>query len=202
MSTQNFTTKNLANIITWSRFILTVLIGLFYAVSIPYLYEVIFILFSIASISDFFDGYFARKFGTFSKFGRCFDQIFDKLLVILMIVLLVDSQILPFWMAIFVISREIYVSGIREYMGDIGKVLPVSKIGKWKTGFQIVATGSTVFASCKHFYSFVASCKFCSMITPFVLLLEYLPTVSYVLFLISIFLSFYSAFLYSKAAFC
>lgn len=96
-------------------------------------------LFVIAGITDFFDGYLARKLNAQSSFGRFLDPIADKLLVAAALVMLVrsgEAHVIP---AIAILSREILVSGLREFLAEIQVPLPVSKLGKYKTALQMLA---------------------------------------------------------------
>ena len=100
--------------------------------------------YAIAAISDFFDGYLARIWNARSVFGRVFDPIADKLLVAALLLCLVAAgliagiDLIP---VIAIILRELLVSGLREYLGQAGHTLPVSKLAKWKTTVQLIALG-------------------------------------------------------------
>lgn len=96
-------------------------------------------LFVFAAITDFLDGYLARKWNAQSSFGRFLDPIADKLLVAAALLMLVhggEADVIP---AIAIISREILVSGLREYLSEIQVPMPVSTLGKWKTALQMAA---------------------------------------------------------------
>ena len=103
-----------------------------------------FALYAFAGISDFLDGYLARRWQAGSAFGRIFDPIADKLLVAALLLCLIASglvagiDLIP---VIVIILRELLVSGLREYLGQTGAVLPVSRLAKWKTAVQLVALG-------------------------------------------------------------
>jgi cardiolipin synthase (CMP-forming) len=99
-------------------------------------------LFAIACITDWFDGYFARRYHQISRFGRFLDPIADKLLVAAALVMLVDSGTLKglnVLAALIILAREILVSGLREFLAELRVGLPVSQLAKWKTGVQMVA---------------------------------------------------------------
>ncbi len=101
------------------------------------------LIFSIAAITDWLDGYYARKLNQSSAFGAFLDPVADKLMVAVALVLLVQSDPSP-WLAIpaaVIIGREIAISALREWMAEIGRrsVVAVSNLGKWKTTFQITA---------------------------------------------------------------
>jgi len=107
--------------------------------------EIVFWLFILASLTDYLDGFVARKFNGSSKFGRMLDPIADKMLVAAVLVLLAfDRQanglpradLIP---VIIIILREILVSGLREFLALENVAMPVTKLAKWKTTFQFLA---------------------------------------------------------------
>ena len=103
-----------------------------------------FAIFIAACITDWLDGYLARIWEQQSNLGRMLDPIADKLLVgatLLMLVYTRDIDGWSIWAAIIILSREILVSGLREYLGELRVSVPVTKIAKWKTTVQLVAIG-------------------------------------------------------------
>src|SRR5499427_5986783 len=101
-------------------------------------------LFIAAAVTDFFDGYLARKWGEQSAFGRMLDPIADKLLVAsCLLMLAADGTIRGWslWAAIVILCREILVSGLREYLAELRVSVPVTQLAKWKTTLQLVAVG-------------------------------------------------------------
>src|SRR5712675_3763370 len=101
-------------------------------------------LFIAAGITDFLDGYLARKWGEFSSFGRMLDPIADKLLVAsCLLMLAADGTIRGWslWAAIVILCREILVSGLREYLAELRVSIPVTALAKWKTAIQLIAIG-------------------------------------------------------------
>ncbi len=102
------------------------------------------VLFALAAITDFFDGYLARKWGTVSPIGQMLDPIADKLLVgALLIAFAYDGTFSKFDLipAIAIMMREIFISGLREFLGNKKIILPVSMLAKYKTTVQLVALG-------------------------------------------------------------
>ena len=99
---------------------------------------VAFILFVIASLTDFFDGYLARKYNLVTDFGKFMDPLADKILVISALVIFVDLDYIPSWMSIIVIAREFLISGIRMLAAAKGDVIPAGKLGKYKTTSQMI----------------------------------------------------------------
>lgn len=103
------------------------------------------VIFSAAAITDYFDGKIARQRKIVSSFGRMLDPIADKLLVGAALMLLAGFGRLSDWAllpAIVIMLREILVSGLREYLAELRVGLPVTKLAKWKTGFQMGALGT------------------------------------------------------------
>jgi len=102
------------------------------------------ILFVAAAVTDWFDGYFARRYHQISRLGRFLDPIADKLLVAAALLMLVHSGPLKgvhVLAALIILAREILVSGLREFLAELRVGLPVSSLAKWKTGVQMVAIG-------------------------------------------------------------
>ncbi len=126
---------NLPTLITFSR-ILIILPFVLLAPKNPFLGAV---LFSIASITDYFDGYYARKRKEVTKLGILLDPIADKLLVISALVLLVDMEIVPAWISIIIIAREFVVTGLRIVALTKEIVIPAEMGGKLKVTAQITA---------------------------------------------------------------
>lgn len=104
-------------------------------------------IFIVAAITDFFDGYLARIWAQQSSLGRMLDPIADKLLVAACLMMLVADKTISgwsIWAAIVILSREILVSGLREFLAELRVSVPVSTIAKWKTTLQLVAVGFLV----------------------------------------------------------
>lgn len=96
-------------------------------------------LFLVASITDFLDGYFARKFKQITKLGMILDPIADKLLVITALIVLVDLVKIPAWIATVIILREFIITTLRFYALSRGIVIPAENTGKAKTVLQMIA---------------------------------------------------------------
>lgn len=100
--------------------------------------------FSVASVTDFFDGYLARIWKQTTPIGRMLDPIADKLLVSSCLLLLCADRTIygwSSWAALIILCREILVSGLREYLAELKVIVPVSRLAKWKTFAQMVAIG-------------------------------------------------------------
>ena len=114
-------------------------------------------IFIIAGVTDYLDGYFARAWAQHSALGRMLDPIADKLLVAAALMMLAANQTIAgwsLWAAIIIMSREILVSGLREFLGGVSVGVPVTQLAKYKTTLQMVAiafllshpAGNDVFA--------------------------------------------------------
>lgn len=101
-------------------------------------------LFIVAAITDFLDGHIARTYKVESAFGRFLDPIADKLLVVACLFMFAALGRIQGWSAlpaVIILLREVLISGLREYLGGQGVILPVSQLAKWKTAVQMVAIG-------------------------------------------------------------
>ncbi|WP_102226062.1 CDP-diacylglycerol--glycerol-3-phosphate 3-phosphatidyltransferase [Acidimangrovimonas sediminis] len=99
-------------------------------------------LFVIASVTDWIDGYLARRWQQESKFGAMLDPIADKAMVVIALVVITGYSGMNPWLilpATVILFREVFVSGLREYLGDKAGLLKVTKLAKWKTTFQMLA---------------------------------------------------------------
>jgi CDP-diacylglycerol---glycerol-3-phosphate 3-phosphatidyltransferase len=96
-------------------------------------------IFAIASITDWLDGYIARRMGIVTLFGKFLDPIADKLIVAAALIMILPYDRAPAWMVLVILSREIIITGLRSIASTEGIVIPASNLGKFKTIFQIVA---------------------------------------------------------------
>lgn len=96
-------------------------------------------IFGIASITDFLDGYLARHSGEITKLGVILDPIADKFLVVSALIVLVDMERLPAWIAIIIIVREFLITGLRAIALSKNVIIPAEMGGKMKTFTQIIA---------------------------------------------------------------
>ena len=133
---------NLSNILTICRIlVIPIIVALIYLKS-PFYGWLAFLLFCLASITDYFDGYLARIRNEVSNLGTFLDPIADKLLVASVILILTSKEVITDWEtipALIILLREIAVSGLREYLAGIKVSVPVSKISKLKTSLQLIA---------------------------------------------------------------
>ena len=137
---------NMPNLLTIARILFAALIALiliFFPSKLSYLIS--FILFCLAGITDFFDGWLARRKNEISDLGRMLDPIADKILVISTLVVLISSGIIEGYnliAALIIIYREIFISGLREFLGSKSLVVNVTKVAKWKTAIQFITISS------------------------------------------------------------
>ncbi|MFO7686902.1 MAG: CDP-diacylglycerol--glycerol-3-phosphate 3-phosphatidyltransferase [Desulfobacterales bacterium] len=97
------------------------------------------LLFSAAAITDYLDGYLARRRGLETTLGKVMDPVADKLLVSSAFIMIASHNWIPAWMVCIIIGRELAVSGLRNLIAGEGEDLSASWLGKYKTGFQIAA---------------------------------------------------------------
>jgi cardiolipin synthase (CMP-forming) len=136
--------KSFANKLTVSRIAVIPVLLLFLAIPHAWAAWLAVVLFIAAGVTDWLDGYMARRDNQVTKIGQFLDPIADKLLVSAVILVLVSTQqigglsVLP---AIIILMREVAVSGLREFLAGLRVSVPVSRMAKWKTAIQMVALG-------------------------------------------------------------
>ena len=108
------------------------------------------LFFGLASITDFLDGYFARRQGSVTVLGKFLDPLADKLLVSMTMIMLIPLGRIPVWMVIVIIAREMAVTGLRAVAVSEGIVIQASRLGKYKTVLQAMA----MLGLCLHYAYF------------------------------------------------
>ena len=139
----------LPNILTLSRIVAVPLLVILLWHPQPSHYALCFALYVLMGVTDYFDGYLARAQGAVSRLGVFLDPIADKIMVAAVIVMLVFTRDIDEWnvvAAIVILVREIAVSGLREFLAQLSVSVPVSKLAKWKTTFQLVSLGGIILA--------------------------------------------------------
>ncbi|MBJ3761685.1 CDP-diacylglycerol--glycerol-3-phosphate 3-phosphatidyltransferase [Maribius pontilimi] len=134
---------NLPNILTFLRLLAAPGVAvMFLYFNRPWADWFALVLFLGAAITDWFDGYLARSWQQESRFGAMLDPIADKAMVIIALLVIVGYSSMSPWLvlpATFIVFREVFVSGLREFLGAQAKLLQVTKLAKWKTTAQMVA---------------------------------------------------------------
>ncbi len=129
--------------LTLARVIAIPLMGLAYYVDLPHNTIIAALIFIVAAITDWLDGYLARRLNQASAFGAFLDPVADKLIVAtaLAVLLQQDPRLAVMIPAAIIIGREITISALREWMAELGQrsKVNVAGLGKWKTGFQMTA---------------------------------------------------------------
>ncbi len=97
------------------------------------------VLFSLAAITDWLDGYLARRMQIVTVFGKFLDPIADKLIVMAALIMILPYDRVPAWMVLVILGREIIITGLRGIASSEGIVIAASDLGKFKTIFQLVA---------------------------------------------------------------
>ena len=147
MTDTRFDMARLPNYLTYARIAAIPVIMAFLLADNTVLRWLALLLYIAAAATDYFDGYLARKYGTVSPIGRMLDPIADKLLVGALLLVFCFEGSFGGWdlvPATIILLREIFVSGLREFMGTEKIVVPVSKLAKYKTATQLVALGVVI----------------------------------------------------------
>lgn len=203
------TRRQIPNLLTFGR-VAAVPISLALMVAAPATApQLLLWIFVAASITDFFDGYLARKWNAVSPIGAMLDPVADKLLVALMLVYLltVFGNIL-FLPVVIILLRELYISGLREFLSARGGELPVSKGGKWKTALQMGAVTLYLFfhayaptnGECPLFLPDIDGVSGCAALSLVELTVRNINLPAFLLLWLSAILALTSAFSYTRAA--
>ena len=124
---------NIPNILTISRLFLTLPLIIFLEINKT---KFVFALIILGGITDYFDGYFARKLNLKTKFGAIIDPLADKIFLLIPLLWPSKMEIIPFWSLALILFRELIISALRTTMKD---GLPASQLGKYKTFFFFIA---------------------------------------------------------------
>jgi len=96
-------------------------------------------IFGIAAVTDFVDGWLARKWGVVTILGKFLDPLADKLIVMVALIMLIPLDRVPAWAVFLILAREMIVTGLRSIASSEGIVIDASELGKYKTIYQMVA---------------------------------------------------------------
>ena len=144
---------NLPNTISLSRIAFVPFLAVVLWFDSPFARWTALILYTIGCISDFLDGYFARREQQISELGRMLDPVADKCLIVTVIFMLVVTQriegfnIIP---SLIILLRELLVSSLREFLADLRMQMHVSDVAKWKTALQMIAMGFFIVGDAVH----------------------------------------------------
>lgn len=133
---------NLPNKLTLLRIVLIVPFLIFLELNMSIAALLIFV---IASVTDFLDGYIARKNNLITKFGKLMDPLADKILVLSALTVFVELHYIPSWMVIIIFTREFLVTGLRILAATDGIVISAAKLGKYKTASQMIVIIIVIF---------------------------------------------------------
>lgn len=129
--------KQLPNIITIARGVFTLMIIALFLIDHEKYMPTIFILFIVASLSDFIDGYLARRWHVVSEFGKLADPLLDKVLVFSLLILVFEFNVVPQIIILLLILRDLTIDSLRSYATARGISMPAITSAKWKTTFQM-----------------------------------------------------------------
>jgi CDP-diacylglycerol--glycerol-3-phosphate 3-phosphatidyltransferase len=144
---------SLPNLLTLSRILAVPILVFLLWRPAPLDYAITFVLYCVVGITDYFDGYLARAKGQISRLGQFLDPIADKIMIAAVLMMLISSRkanpvpeiaglhIIP---ALVILLREIIVSGLREFLAPLNISVPVSRLAKWKTAFQLISLGALI----------------------------------------------------------
>jgi CDP-diacylglycerol--glycerol-3-phosphate 3-phosphatidyltransferase len=132
---------NAPNLLSFSRIVATILVFALVIVDQSWAFLVATVVFFLASITDFFDGYLARRYHLVSPLGIFLDLTADKVFVAAILVAFVQLGLVPAWIVVIIIAREFLVTGLRSMAAAKGTVIPAGKLGKQKTFITLVAIG-------------------------------------------------------------
>ena len=136
---------SLANILTYLRIVLTPVFAVFMLSGDSVLVQWAFVIYCIAAVTDFWDGWLARRMGGETRIGRFLDPLADKFLTIAAFVCFIYLDLIPLWMVVIVVLRDVAVTGLRMYAEWKGKPVTTMKSAKWKTFLQLAFIFYTLF---------------------------------------------------------
>src|SRR5262249_3842593 len=140
---------NIPTILTLIRILAVPLVIVVFYLPFHWGHPVAAIIFALAAITDWLDGYLARNLSQTTRFGAFLDPVADKLMVAVALVIVVGENIVPYLAipAAIIVGREVVISALREWMAEIGKrtSVAVSAVGKVKTVIQMVALVSLIY---------------------------------------------------------
>ncbi len=137
---------NVPNLLSFSRIAATIVVFVLVILNQPWAFVAATIIFFLASMTDLFDGYLARRYHVVSPLGVFLDLTADKVFVSAILVAYVQVGLVPAWIVVIIIAREFLVMGLRSMAAAKGTVIPAGKWGKQKTFITLVAIGGVMLA--------------------------------------------------------
>ncbi len=137
---------NIPNLLSLSRMLTTILVFVLILLNSPWAFLTATALFILASVTDFFDGYLARRFKVVSPLGVFLDLTADKVFISAILIALVQVSLVPAWIVVIIVAREFLVTGLRSIAAARGKVIPAGMWGKQKTLITMIAITLLLFA--------------------------------------------------------
>ncbi len=138
------------------RVVLTFVVAGLLFIDIQYFATAAFVIYAFAGMTDWFDGYIARKYNIVTIFGKFMDALSDKIMIVTMFMTLFAMNLYHQWTffalvcAIISMAREFYISGVRMLASKSGVVIAAETVGKYKAAFQMYSIGATIFAFALH----------------------------------------------------
>ncbi|HWS83798.1 MAG TPA: CDP-diacylglycerol--glycerol-3-phosphate 3-phosphatidyltransferase [Ktedonobacteraceae bacterium] len=138
--------RNLPNILSMSRLVATIVVFILVLINQPWAFLVATVIFFFASVTDYLDGYLARRFKVVSSLGVFLDLTADKVFVTSILIAMVQIGQVPAWIVAIIITREFVVTGLRSMASVRGRVIPAGIWGKQKTFVTLLAVGGLLLA--------------------------------------------------------
>ena len=132
---------SLPNILTYFRFLVAPIFLFLYFSGDKVLISISIVLYLFGALSDYFDGYFARKFNSSSTFGQFLDPLADKFIVLASLFAFAFQDIIPLWSVVIILFRDIMTTYMRKLSDKKNHVMQTSKLAKWKTFSQFLFIG-------------------------------------------------------------
>lgn len=136
---------NLPNYLTFARILMVPILVVVLMTRVQHHQIIGALVFWAASITDFYDGYFARKYRQVTVLGKLLDPLADKLLISAALISLIELDMTPAWMAFIILAREMAITGLRGLASEEGITIAADWMGKWKLGAQIAAISCLIF---------------------------------------------------------
>jgi CDP-diacylglycerol--glycerol-3-phosphate 3-phosphatidyltransferase len=138
--------QQVPNLLSLGRLVATALVFIFVIINTPWAFLLATLFFVLASVTDFLDGYIARRFHVVSPLGIFLDLTADKVFVVAILVALVQISLVPAWIVVIIVTREFVVMGMRSIAAAKGKIIPAGMWGKQKTLITMCAMGLLLLA--------------------------------------------------------